>query len=172
MEINSTHITLIPKVQHLESITQYRPIGLCNMIYKIITKIIVHRIRPLVPKLINPTQNSFLKGRRTVDNAILVQEIMHFFRKIQGRVGNTLIKIDLEKAFDRLEWSFIRFSLQHLHFPPPLTNFIMYYVTTSTISILINGKPTPFSNHHVVLDKETLSLLIYSSYVLNPYPAL
>lgn len=87
MEINSTHITLIPKVQHLESIAQYRTIGLCNMIYKIITKIIVHRIRPLVPKLINPTQSSFLKGRRAADNAILVQEIMYFFRKIQGRVG-------------------------------------------------------------------------------------
>lgn len=59
-------------------------------------------------------------------------------------MDNMMIKIDLEEAFDRLEWSFIRLSLQHLRFPLALINLIMSCVTTSSISILINGTPIPF----------------------------
>lgn len=101
--IKSTFVTLIPKVPRLENINQYRPINLRNTIYKIITKIIVHRMRHLLPNLINPTQSSFIPGHRAVINAIFVQELIHSFHRQKGQTENMMIKIDLEKAFDRLE---------------------------------------------------------------------
>ena len=85
--LNRTHITLIPKVQGPETLGNYRPISLCNSVYKIVTKIIVARLRPFLDKLISPLQSAFVPGRKSVDNAILVQKIIHFLSKKRGKVG-------------------------------------------------------------------------------------
>ena len=69
--MNKTLITLIPKCQFLESLANYRPISLCNSIYKIISKILVARIRPLLGNLISPIQTAFVPGRKGVDNVII-----------------------------------------------------------------------------------------------------
>ena len=78
-------------------------------------------------------------GRKGVDNAILVQEIVHSMSRRKGRTGLMAIKIDLEKAYDRLEWSFIRDTLKLLNFPNHLISLIMSCVSTSFISVLVNG---------------------------------
>lgn len=78
-EVNKTYLCLIPKVKHPTMITQYRPIGLCNILYKIITKNIVHKIKPLLQKIVSPKQSAFLTKRRASDNAIIVQEIINSF---------------------------------------------------------------------------------------------
>jgi len=70
--LNKTHIALIPKIQGPETIGNYRPISLCNTVYKIITKIIVARLRPHLDKLISPHQTVFVPGRKGVDNAIIM----------------------------------------------------------------------------------------------------
>lgn len=80
---------------------------MCNTIYKIITKIIVNRLKSFLDKLISPSQSSFIKNRRANDNAIIIQEVTNHFKKTSGKVGDMLVKIDLEKFFDKLEWSFI-----------------------------------------------------------------
>ena len=71
--------------------------------YKIITKIIVGRLRPYLDKLINLCQAAFVPGRRGVDNTIIVQELIHTMGKTKGRGGYMALKIDLEKAYDKLE---------------------------------------------------------------------
>lgn len=71
--------------------------------YKFVTKIIVNRIKPLLHTTIGHTQASFLSNRRAADNAIIVQEYITHFQKIKGKNANMVLKIDLEKAFDRLE---------------------------------------------------------------------
>ena len=109
--LNSTSIIPIPKIQSLVSIGSYRPINLCNSVYKVITKIIVGRLRPYLDKLIAPCQAAFVPRRRGVDNVIIVQEIIHSMEKTKGRGGYMAIKIDLKKAYDNLEWSFIRDTL-------------------------------------------------------------
>lgn len=106
--LNKTNVALIPKIHGPETIGNYRPISLCNTVYKMITKIIVARLRPMLDKLVSPVQSAFVPGRKGVDNAIIVQEIIHSISKKKGRVGYTAIKVDLEKAYDKLEWSFIR----------------------------------------------------------------
>lgn len=103
--MNSTYVCLIPKHQNAETLRQYRPISLCNTVYKVVTKIIVNRIKPLLNKIIHPSQTSFIKGRRASDNAIIVHEVQNFFKNSKGKKGKIMIKIDLEKAFDKLECS-------------------------------------------------------------------
>lgn len=84
-----------------------------------------------------------------------------------------MLRLDLKKAFDRLEWSFISYSLQKLNFPTPIINLIMSCVTTLSISILVNGTPTrffqpsrgirqgdPLSSYLFIICMETLSQLI------------
>lgn len=114
--LNQTLITLIPKCKNLESFNNYRPISLCNTVYKVVSKIIVARIRPLLADLVSSLQAAFVLGKKGIDNAIIVQEIVHTLSRKKGRLGFMAIKIDLEKAYDLLEWSFIRDTLNFLSF--------------------------------------------------------
>ena len=137
--LNKTNIVLIPKNQGLESISNFRPISLCNSVYKIVSKIIVSRIRPLLDQLISPTQAAFVPGRRGVDNAIVVQEIIHTMGKAKGNVGYMALKIDLEKAYDKLEWSFIKSMLSRFNFSENLIELMMSCISSVSTSILFNG---------------------------------
>ncbi|XP_050242023.1 uncharacterized protein LOC126690976 [Quercus robur] len=137
--LNNTHIVLIPKIQGPETIGNYRPISLCNSVYKIITKILVARIRPHLNKLVSPYQIAFVPGRRGVDNVIIVQELIHTIGRTKGNRGIMAIKIDLEKAYDRIEWSFNRKMLTRFNFPENLIKLIMSCVTTVSTSLLLKG---------------------------------
>ena len=105
--LNKTHIFLILRMQGPETIANYKPISLCNSVYKIITKIIVTRIRPHLERLISPYQAIFIPRRRGVDSFIIVQELIHSIGSTKGKNGLMAIKIDLEKSYDKIEWSFI-----------------------------------------------------------------
>ena len=137
--LNNTHIVLIPKVQGSEIIGNYRPISLCNSVYKIINKIIVARIKPHLDTLVFPHQTAFILGRKGVDNAIIVQELIHTIGRAKGNRGFMAIKIDLEKAYDRIEWSFIREMLTLFNFPENLIKLIMSCVTSMSTSFLFSG---------------------------------
>lgn len=103
--INHTFLCLIPKDKSPETVHHFRPISLCNTILKILSKALATRIRPFLGDLISPFQSSFLAGRSGMDNVIIVQEVIHRFRSFKGSKGAMIIKLDLEKAFDRLEWT-------------------------------------------------------------------
>nr|XP_023916835.1 uncharacterized protein LOC112028379 [Quercus suber] len=136
--LNKNLITLIPKCKSLESLNNYRPISLCNTVYKFVIKIIVGSIRHLLPSLVFSLQIAFVPGRKRVDNAIIVQEIVHSMSRRKGRIGLMAIKINLEKEYDHLEWSFIRDMLKLFNFPNHLTSLIMSCVSISSISVLVN----------------------------------
>ncbi|CAA7053603.1 unnamed protein product [Microthlaspi erraticum] len=97
-ETNDVLLVLIPKVAKPESITQFRPISLCNVLFKTITKVMVERLKLVISKLIGPAQASFIPGRLSIDNIVLVQEAVHSMRCKKGRKGWMLLKLDLEKA--------------------------------------------------------------------------
>ena len=101
--LNETLISLIPKRPEADCLAAFRPISLCNTVYKIVTKIIVNRVRNLLPNLISPLQMAFVLSRLGLDNMIIAQEIIHTISGKRGQVGYMAIKIDLEKAYDRLE---------------------------------------------------------------------
>ena len=106
-------MVLIPKVAHPELITQFHPINFCNTLYKLLSQIIVQRLKPYTAKVINPCQVKFVPGRRTSDNIILVQEVIRTLKSRWGQAGYVALKLDLEKAYDRLEWPFIQETLEY-----------------------------------------------------------
>ena len=85
--LNQTLIALIPKQLGSETVNQFRPISLCNTVYKIVSKIVIKRIRPLLPKLISPMQAAFLQGRRGTDNVIIAQELIYSLGKGEAKRG-------------------------------------------------------------------------------------
>ena len=101
--LNQTLIVLIPKQLGPEVVGHYRPISLCNTVYKIVSKILVQTLRPLLPSLVLPMQAAFLEGRRSADNVIIAQELIYSLKSRKGKYGYMIINIDLEKAYDCLE---------------------------------------------------------------------
>ena len=86
--LNHTLITLIPKCKNPESFNHYRPISLCNTVYKVVSKIVFGRLRPLLLGLVSPYQTAFVSSRKGIDNAIIMQEIIHsIYVKKKGGVG-------------------------------------------------------------------------------------
>ena len=120
----------------------YRPISLCNVIYKIIAKSLANRLKPHLTDYIDPAQQAFIEGRRISDNIIIAQEISHSFALRSWNHLAFMLKIDLAKAFDRLEWSFIVSALArkglHAHF----INLIYECISSPTFSVVINGRPS------------------------------
>ena len=108
--------------------------------YKVVTKIIVARLQPYLDKLISPMQTAFVPGRKGIDNIIIAQEIMHSLGKKKGRTGYVALKIDLEKAYDKLEWNFIKDMLIRVSLSMDIIDVIMSCVSTVSTSILFNGK--------------------------------
>jgi ribonuclease HI len=160
--LNQTLITLIPKCVGADCLNKFRPIGLCNTIYKVVTKIIVLRLRPLLNHLISPLQTAFVPGRKGLDNMIIVQELVHSLSLKKGKVGFMAIKIDLEKAYDRLEWHFIRDMLIFFKIPDYIAQVIMSCVSTSSISVLLNGgKLDPFLPSRGIRQGDPLSPYLF-----------
>ena len=137
--LNRTLIVLIPKIQGPVTIGNYRPISLRKTIYKIISKVIVARLRPHLEYLVSPYQTAFVLGRRGADNVIIVQELIHSIGRAKGSKGYMAIKIDLEKAYDKIEWSFIREMLVFFNFTTNLIELIMSCVSSVLTSLLFNG---------------------------------
>ena len=160
--LNQTLIAFIPKQKGLETISHFRPISLCNTVYKLVTKILVQRLRPHMPNLISPCQTAFVAGRRGSDNIIIAQEIIYFLNKHKGKEEFMIVKIDLEKSYDRLEWCFIRKVLTCFGFPPNIIKLIMSCISSSSTSLLFNGeKLPPFAPSRGIRQGDPLSPFIF-----------
>lgn len=125
-----TLIVLIPKGDNPSSFRAFRPISLCNVIYKLISKVLVAQLRPFLNDLVSPHQSSFIQGRGTVDNAVVLQEVIHAMDKSKKKKGDLVLKLDLEKAYDRVDWRFLKSSLTCFGFPPMIISLIMHGISS------------------------------------------
>ena len=96
--LNATFLTLIPKQENSNTLVGFRPISLCNVIYKILSTIMVNRLKPLLPRLIAPKQTGFVKGRQILDEIVTAQEAIHSLKTLKSK--GMLIKLELSKAYD------------------------------------------------------------------------
>jgi retron-type reverse transcriptase len=165
---------LIPKENNVVSFNDFRPISLCNLIYKLVSKVIANRLKPFLEKSLSPEQLGFLKGRRIQDAIATAHECIHSIK--QKNLKALIMKIDLKKAFDCIDWAFLRLILHAAGFGDKFTDWILACVTSANFAVLINGEATnffnserglrqgcPLSPYLFILVMESLSLLLSKS---------
>jgi hypothetical protein len=128
--VNRTIIVLIPKVKNPQYISQYRPISLCNVIYKLCSKVLANRLREILDEIISAEQSAFVPGRLITDNVLTAYECIHSMRKKKGRQGWCAVKLDMIKAYDRVEWAYLQGIMQKLGFDEQWVSLIMRCVST------------------------------------------
>lgn len=108
--LNYGVITLIPKIKEVSKIQQYMPICLLNVSYNIITKVVMLRFEDCMSRIINRSQNAFIKDRNIMDGVLSLHEIIHETRR--KKKDGTILKLDFEKAYDKISWSFLLESMK------------------------------------------------------------
>ena len=136
---NSTILTFLPKFPGATVIKDYRPISCCNSLYKVITKLLVGRLKPLLPSIILPNQTAFIKGRLLMENCLLAAEIVSGYHNQRGQKKLTL-KIDIAKAFDSVRWDFLTACLHALNLPDMYIQWLTSCYSTPSFSVGINGR--------------------------------
>ncbi|XP_056688387.1 uncharacterized protein [Spinacia oleracea] len=140
-QVNNTVVTLILKIQNPTSVKDYRPIACCSVIYKLISKVITSRLQGVIGDVVCDAQAGFIPDRSIADNILLASELIKGYTRkyISPRC---MIKIDLRKAYDSLEWPFLKVMLHELGFPARFVDWIMECLSTVSYYIFLNGYPT------------------------------
>ena len=143
--LNHTFITLIPKIQSPRRVTDFRPISLSNVLYKLIAKVLANRLKKFLPELISETQSAFMSGRLITDNILIAHETLHYLKtKRTGKMGLMAVKLDMSKAYDRVEWVFLEKIMDKMGFSQRWIALISICIRSVSYSILLNGQPHSF----------------------------
>nr|GEX34076.1 RNA-directed DNA polymerase, eukaryota, reverse transcriptase zinc-binding domain protein [Tanacetum cinerariifolium] len=137
---NSSFFTLIPKVNNPTCITDFHPISLIGIHYKIIAKILTNRLAKVIDKIINKEQSTFIVGRPILDGPLILTEIIEWYKIRKKKL--LIFKVDFEKAFDSISWKFLDHNLVKFGFGQKWCSWIKACLISSRALILLNGSPT------------------------------
>ena len=175
--MNDTTLVLIPKKDNVDDPKDLRPIALCNVLYKIVTKVLANRLQKILPGVISEEQSAFVPGRNITDNVLVAFELLHYMkRKNSGQDGVVALKLNISKAYDRVNWRYLKHRMSTMGFSEKWIEWMMLCVRTVSYSISFQGSmicpiiPTrglrqgdPFSPYLFLLCVEGLSSSLKSA---------
>ncbi|XP_074277308.1 uncharacterized protein LOC141600949 [Silene latifolia] len=135
---NVTLISLIPKKKVVQTVKDFRPISCCSVIYKTISKILTNRLQKVVAKLVGYEQAAFVPGRSLHENVMLTQSLVKGYQR-KYLTPRCMLKVNISKAFDSIQWSFLSNMLTVLNFPATFIKWIMGCVTGTWFTLKVNG---------------------------------
>ena len=110
------------------------------MIYKVVSKCLVNRLRPILDEIISPEKSAFVPGWPITYNVLVAYECIHSMKRKKGKQGWCAIKIDMIKAYDRVEWAYLQGIMQQLGFQDEWISLVLPCVTTVMFQVKVNGE--------------------------------
>lgn len=121
--------------------TELRPISLCNVVYKIVAKVLANRLKKVLPDVVSRKQSAFVSGRAITDNVLVAFESFHYMkRKTRGKQSISALKIDISKAYDRVSWAYLELMLERLGFAKKWIDWMMLCVSSVDFRVLVNDQ--------------------------------
>lgn len=144
--VNQTTLVLVPKVKNPQELKNFRPISLCNVVYKLCSKVLANRIRIFPDEIISAEQSAFVPGRLITDNVLVAYECIHYLKRKKGKMGACAVKLDMAKAYDRVEWLYLQGIMLRLGFSENFVATVMKCVTSVSFFVRVNGQlSNPFT---------------------------
>uniref|UniRef100_A0A803Q0U5 Reverse transcriptase domain-containing protein n=1 Tax=Cannabis sativa TaxID=3483 RepID=A0A803Q0U5_CANSA len=138
--LTEANIVLIPKKKNPVTMADLRPISLCNVAYKVVSKVLTNRLKRVLNHVISEIQSAFIPGR-LITNNMISYEVMHYLkRKRSGKKGSMAVKLNMSKAYDRVEWGYLETMLRHMGFVDKIVGLFMACVTTARYKISHAGQ--------------------------------